>query len=153
MTILPPAGYFEIGIFQPRNQENIGTLWRTAYQLGASGIFIVGRKQRHQTSDLWRVDWRIPYRQFDCFDDFLAARPVGAQLVGVEFGGEPLGTFRHPARAIYLLGSETNGLPGYVMEKCDALVEIETVRELSFNVAVSGAIVLYDRLRSGAERA
>lgn len=30
--------YFEIGIFHPKHGENIGTLWRTAYQLGAAGI-------------------------------------------------------------------------------------------------------------------
>jgi len=35
-------GYFEIGILHPRNSANVGTLWRSAYQLGASGIFIIG---------------------------------------------------------------------------------------------------------------
>ncbi|MBP8964648.1 MAG: hypothetical protein KBG27_04625, partial [Flexilinea sp.] len=76
--------YFEIGIFQPRNGENIGTLWRSAWQLGAAGIFTIGRKQRKQTSDVLNVPQKIPYRHFDSFEDFLISRPVGTQLIGVE---------------------------------------------------------------------
>ncbi len=37
--------YFEIGIFHPKTKENIGTLWRSAYQLGAAGIFTIGKRQ------------------------------------------------------------------------------------------------------------
>ena len=35
------SGYFEIGIYNGKTEVNMGTLWRSAYQLGASGIFIV----------------------------------------------------------------------------------------------------------------
>lgn len=138
-------GYFEIGIYHPLHWENVGTLWRSAYQLGASGIFTIGRKQPRQHTDLWHVDRRIPYRRYDTFDDFYANRPVGARLVGVEFGGTPLASFSHPSMAVYLLGSESNGLPSHVLERCDAVVEIESVNAMSFNVAVSGSLVLYSR--------
>ena len=36
--------YFEIGVYHPKKEVNIGTLWRTAYQLGASVIFTIGLK-------------------------------------------------------------------------------------------------------------
>jgi tRNA G18 (ribose-2'-O)-methylase SpoU len=141
--------YFEIGIFQPRNDENIGTLWRSAWQLGAAGIFTIGRKQRRQTSDVLNVPQLLPYRQFETLEVFLSARPAGAQVIGVEFGGTPLGTFKHPERAIYLLGSEANGLSKEVIARCNAVVQIESVHYKSYNVAIAGSIVMYHRLISG----
>jgi len=139
-------GYFEIGVFHLRNSANVGTLWRSAYQLGASGLFIIGKPYRRQTSDTANAQALIPLRQFDTFEDFLAARPVGAQLVGIEMGGVPLAGFCHPERALYLLGAEDSGLPPRVLSACNAVVAIESVRLQSFNLAVSGSIVMYNRL-------
>lgn len=139
-------GYFEIGVFHPRSTDNIGTLWRTAYQLGATGIFTIGRPYRQQASDTQHTAYEIPLRSFANFDDFLANRPVGAQLIGVEMGGEPLSGFVHPERAVYLLGSEANGLPAQVLQQCNAVVTLEHVRYESYNLAVAGSIVLYHRL-------
>lgn len=34
-------GYFEIGVYHPKTPMNVGTLWRSAYQLGAAGGSIV----------------------------------------------------------------------------------------------------------------
>ena len=60
-------------------------------------------------------------------------------------GGIPLKSFVHPERAIYLLGAEDHGLPGEIMDKCHKIISIETIRTESFNVAVAGSIVMYDR--------
>ena len=140
-------GYFEIGIYRPKHWENVGTLWRSAWQLGAAGIFTIGGgKAKHQITDVLRVDKRIPLRCYDDFEAFLAARPQGTQLVGVEMGGAPLKTFVHPVRAVYLLGSEVDGLPREVLTKCQHVVEIESVNYASFNVSVSGSLVMYHRL-------
>jgi tRNA G18 (ribose-2'-O)-methylase SpoU len=81
--------YFEVGVYNARNQINIGTLWRSAYQLGAAGIFTIGRPYSHQTSDTSHAMQQIPMRHYLTFDDFLVARPVGAALVGIEMGGIP----------------------------------------------------------------
>ena len=144
--ITKDLGYFEIGIFQPKHWENVGTLWRSAWQLGAAGIFTIGGKPRRQITDVLRVDKRIPLRCYEDFDAFLAARPQGAQLVGVEMGGAPLHTFTHPVRAVYLLGSEVDGLTKPILEKCQHVVELESVNYPSFNVAVAGSLVMYHRL-------
>lgn len=139
-------GYFEIGIYQPRNDENIGTLWRSANQLGAAGIFVIGRSYRRQSSDTETTLNVVPLRHYLTFEDFLLARPVGAQLIGIEMNGQPLSTFQHPERAIYLLGSEANGLPGRILRQCNAVVALEAVNKASYNLAVAGSIVLYHRL-------
>lgn len=138
--------YFEIGIFAPIHQENIGTLWRSAYQLGAAGIFVIGKWRRTQASDTANTRSEIPFRNYPTWDDFLQHRPIGARLIGIEIGGKPLNSFQHPVQAIYILGSEANGLPPYVQEQCDEVISIDSVRDASYNVAVAGSIVIYHRL-------
>lgn len=139
-------GYFEIGVYQARNDENIGTLWRSAYQLGAAGIFTIGRPYHYQPSDTQHTYQQIPLRCYTTFEEFLQNRPVGAQLIGVEMGGRPLAGFRHPQIALYLLGSEAMGLPARILEQCNSVIELESVVYPSYNVAVSGSIVLYHRV-------
>jgi tRNA G18 (ribose-2'-O)-methylase SpoU len=138
--------YFEIGIYAPIRSENIGTLWRSAYQLGAAGIFIIGSPPRNQASDTTKTRNEIPLRIFPTWEDFLTHRPIGGRIVAVEMGGIPLATYEHPSNALYVLGSEANGLPQHVLDQCDHQISIETVRSQSFNVAVAGSIVMYHRI-------
>jgi tRNA G18 (ribose-2'-O)-methylase SpoU len=139
-------GYFEIGIYRPKTETNVGTLWRSAYQLGASGIFTIGRRYEKQASDTL-ASWRhVPMRHFLTIEDMLSARPYSCELVGVEMGGKPLADFSHPERAIYLLGAEDFGLPPKILEMCNRTVSLESVNTPSFNVAVAGSIVAYSRV-------
>jgi tRNA G18 (ribose-2'-O)-methylase SpoU len=140
------SGYFEIGVYYPKTVENIGTLWRSAYQLGATGIFTIGSRYKRQASDTLKVPLNIPLRMYASIDEFLECRPHGAQLVGVEMGGEPLAKFTHPRCATYLLGSEDNGLPPVLLRLCQHVVSIEAARTASYNVAIAGSLVMYHRL-------
>lgn len=139
-------GFFEIGIYRPKTEQNVGTLWRSAYQLGAAGIFTIGRRYRRQASDTVQANRHIPLRHYETIEEFHEARPYNTPLICVEFGGKPLSTFRHPEQATYLLGAEDFGLPKNVLEICQHLISIETVRTESFNVSVAGSIVMYHRL-------
>lgn len=87
----------------------------------------------------------MPVTYYDGWNAFAAATPYGALLVAVEMGGEPLETFEHPERAIYLLGSEDNGLPDSVVRACHRHVALPAVRTESYNVAAAGSILMYDR--------
>lgn len=139
------AGYFEIGVYHPKTHFNIGTLWRSAYQLGAAGIFTINHRYKRQASDTYNAAGDIPLRQYANWEEFLIGRPEGAQLIGVEMGGEPLGAFRHPKRALYLLGAEDHGLPQAIQDQCQHIISLKAVRQPSFNVAVAGSLVMYDR--------
>jgi tRNA G18 (ribose-2'-O)-methylase SpoU len=57
------SGYFEIGINNGKTEHNIGTLWRSAYQLGANSIFTIGRRYNKQSSDTYNVPDQIPLRE------------------------------------------------------------------------------------------
>lgn len=140
------AGYFEIGIYQPKYEENIGTLMRSAYQLGASGVFTIGKRYSRQAGDVFNIAKHVPLRHYADMLEFEATRPEGAKLIGIEKGGEPLSGFAHPKRAIYLLGAEDYGLAPELAEQCDALVTLDAIREPMYNVSVAGSILMYDRM-------
>ena len=138
-------GYFEIGIYHCKTPMNLGTLWRSAYQLGAAGIFLIGARFRKQASDTLQAYRHIPLREYSDFEHFQSARPYDCMLVGVEMGGKSLSGYTHPQRAIYLLGAEDHGLPARIAEKCQRIISLEAIHRPSYNVAVAGSLVMYHR--------
>ena len=78
---------------------------------------------------------------------FAAAAPYSTVWVAVEMGGTPLAEFVHPERAVYILGAEDAGLPKSVVSACQYCISLDGVRASSYNVAVAGSIVMYDRCR------
>lgn len=139
-------GYFAIGVFRSKTEHNVGTLWRSAYILGAAYIFTVDGKYKKQASDVLRTWARIPLFQYRNFDEMLTNIPYDCQLIGVEIDerAEMLAEFEHPKRAIYLLGAEDTGLPDFVREKCHKLIRLPG--NSSLNVGVTGSIVIHDRV-------
>ena len=141
------SGYFEIGIYQTKIPRNVGTLWRSAYQLGAAGIFTIGRRYDHRTSsDNYNAPNNIPLRHHETIEAFLANLPLHSVLVGIELGGIPLSEFVHPRNALYLLGADDTGLPRAVLAKCSQVVSLQAISQPAYNVAVAGSIVLYHRV-------
>jgi tRNA G18 (ribose-2'-O)-methylase SpoU len=140
------TGYFEIGIYHTKTEINVGTLWRSAYQLGASGIFTIGRRYKKQSSDTVKAMTKMPLRHYDTIKEFKIGRPIGAVLIGIEMGGISLGQFEHPKNCIYILGAEDYGLSKDIMESCNTIVSLDSVNSISYNVAVAGSIVMYDRI-------
>lgn len=138
-------GYFEIGIYQPKTEMNVGTLWRSAYQLGASGIFTIGRRYKKQSSDTTNSYLHVPLRNYETFEDFKEHLPYDCQVVPVEMGGHKLSNIVHPERAVYLLGAEDYGLPKDITDHCKLVISLESIGQNSYNVAVAGSIVMYHR--------
>ena len=74
--------------------------------------------------------------------------PKGCKLVGVEItdDADDLPNFVHPIQAMYILGPEKGSLSPETIQKCDFIIKIPT--KFSLNVAIAGAIVMYDRLKT-----
>ena len=140
------SGYFGIGIYYPKRDFNIGTLWRTAVNFNASFIFTIGKKYKKQTSDVFNAYSKIPMYHYDDAEAFFSNVPRDCQIIGLEQNdiSKSLIDFKHPKRAIYLIGAEDVGLQEGIVNKCQHVIEIPS--DGSLNVAVSGAVVLYDRL-------
>lgn len=143
-------GYFGIGIVNGKNGVNLGTLWRSAYQMGAVFIFTVGHRYKPQSSDTYMAYRHMPLYQYPDWQAFINGGLYDCMRIAVEMGGEPLITFDHPQRAVYLLGAEDNGIPPKIIGDCHKVVELPSVRQPSFNVAVAGSIVMYDRIAKQA---
>lgn len=142
----PHTSFYGIGIMQPTREINVGTLWRSAYVMGASFIFTVSERYKKQSSDVVVTPSRIPLYHYHDLDDLKAHLPHGAPLVGVELtdNAQFVSDFDHPRRAVYLLGSETNGLSEKTLADCHHVIKLPG--EFSLNVAVAGSIIMHDRI-------
>ena len=146
-------GYFGIGVYNSKSEQNVGTLWRSAYQLGCQFLFTVGTRYRHAPTDTVKVTQRLPLFELDDWNAFVEFAPRGARWVAVETGGVPLDEFEHPLDAVYILGSEDAGLPRSILRSCHDVVSLRAENYGSYNVAVAGSLVLYDRLQKATLRA
>lgn len=139
-------GFFGIGVYHPKREVNIGTLWRTANLMGASFLFTIKKRYKKQASDTMKSHRHIPLHHFDDFDDCKKHLPYRCRIVGVELTqeAENLKEFCHPEQACYLLGAEDYGLPEDILEQCHLIVKLNGF--YSMNVAVAGSIVIYHRV-------
>lgn len=144
-------GYFAIGIDGVSKPGNMGNLIRTAHGFGAAFVFAIqpkyGAEEVHSLAqagtDTSKTAEHIPFFEYDGIDDLTL--PQGCQLVGIEITDEAteLPSFRHPAKAAYILGSERFSLSPEIIARCHHVIKIPT--KFSLNVATAGAIVMYDR--------
>ena len=139
-------GFFGIGILNNANKFNIGTLWRSAYILGASFIFTVTKRFKPQSSDVTKAWAKIPLYHYKTIDELKSNLPHSTKLIGVEMTKQstPLIQFKHPIRGVYLLGNERIGLSDNILNECESVVSLPG--DFSLNVAVAGSILMYDRV-------
>jgi tRNA G18 (ribose-2'-O)-methylase SpoU len=125
---------------------NVGSLFRTAHAFGASFVFTVDaryKRREAENSDTSRTAQQVPLYEFDSVEALRL--PTDCALVGVELLEEAaeLPSFRHPRCAAYVLGPERGSLSAKLLACCDQVVKIPT--KFCVNLAVAGAIVMYDR--------
>ncbi len=140
-------GYFGIGVEGVSKSANVGALLRTAHAFGASFCFTIGAgfdARAGRTADTADTPVHVPLWRYP--NSGALALPQGCILVGVELLDEAteLPSFRHPLSAAYVLGPERSGLSPEVLAQCRHVVRIPT--KFSLNLAVAGALVLYDRM-------
>ncbi len=145
------GAWFGIGIVRGKVSSNHGSLWRSALSFGASYTFTVGRrydKKSEGAADVYKSHRQMPCFGYESVSAFAASAPVDAQWVAVEYGGQSLSHFRHPKRAVYILGSEDAGIPPSLVARAHHHVSIPVAlgRPASFNVAAAGAIIMWDRM-------
>jgi tRNA (guanosine-2'-O-)-methyltransferase len=139
----PGRGYFGIGIENMKSVQNLGTLWRSAINLGADFIFVIGKRYKHQCSDTTKAFRHIPLFQYEFIEDFVI--PDDCRLIGVEIleQSKDLITFQHPERAVYLLGAEDYGLSPRAIDRCHDIVKFDS--RFCMNVSCAGSILMWDR--------
>lgn len=149
-----PNGYCAIGVYEPIYNVNLGLLWRSALLLDASAMFTIGKEYFPVTSDTTQAHRHLPLYNYKDMADLEEHLPMQAEIICVELtdSAENLVTFQHPKQAIYLLGSEVQGLPETITNKYRT-IKIPMSHPMSMNVSFTGSIVLYDRLAKLSKKA
>ncbi len=147
MALARTRGYFGIGAEGVSKSANVGALLRTAHAFGAAFCFTLGAgldARAARTADTADTPGHVPLWRFASIEALVL--PQGCQLVGIELLDEAadLPSFRHPLNAAYVLGPERAGLSPELLGRCRHVVRIPT--RFALNLAVAGALVLYDRL-------
>ncbi|MGE3066938.1 MAG: RNA methyltransferase [Hyphomicrobiaceae bacterium] len=141
-------GYFGVGAQRISKSLNLGNMMRSAHAFGASFTFTIGAdyQKLEALADTSHAADHLPHYNWRGLDDMTL--PRGCRLVGVELTDTAidLPSFRHPRQAAYVLGPERGSLSDDLVARCDYVVKIPTL--FCVNVAMAGAIVMYDRIRS-----
>jgi RNA methyltransferase, TrmH family len=141
---LGSVGDTGLALWRVGDPGNVGTLLRAADALGPAFVALSEGSADPTGPKALRASAGAIFRVPTCvFEE--APRPWVAL---VPHGGRPLWDFRE-GRTTFALGAEREGLPAEVLAKCNERVTIpQSGAAESLNVAMAGAIALYERRRS-----
>lgn len=142
-------GYFGIGVESISKSGNLGNLVRSSHAFGASFFFTVDavvKKAQMEGVDTSSSALHMPFYEFANVKSMVL--PTDCTLVGIELTDDAvdLPSFRHPTKAVYILGPEKGNLSPAMIERCAFCIKIPM--KFCINVGVAGAIVMYDRMIS-----
>jgi TrmH family RNA methyltransferase len=134
-----------LALWQLADPGNLGTLIRAADAFGAAVSLSPGcadptspKALRASVGSIWRVPLGV-------WENSL---PGAKRVALVAHGGEPLASIDLSGRVVFFLGAEREGLPDEIERDVEATIPIAGAESL--NVAVTGAIALYELCRGGA---
>jgi len=132
-----------VSLWRVSDPGNLGTILRTADGFGASVALSAGCADPTGPKALRAsagAVFRVPIAGFD--------EPSGKRIALVSHGGQPLARLDSGVPVSYVLGAEREGLPDDVVAACDETTTIPLAEGAeSLNVAVAGAIALYEHRR------
>jgi RNA methyltransferase, TrmH family len=127
-----------LALWRIADPGNVGTLLRSADAFGAGAMLSEGCADPFGPKALRAAmgsTFRVPLRDFD----------LRGAVALVADGGEPLEHVELERYSTFVLGSERDGLPEEVLERCDIRATIPVQNVESLNVAMAGTLVLYAR--------
>jgi TrmH family RNA methyltransferase len=138
---LPPVG---LALWRVGDPGNVGTLLRAADALGPAFVALspgcadpTGPKALRASMG---AIFRVPTCPFDT--------APGRRIALVPRGGEPLRELTLDEPTVFVLGAEREGLPDVILAGADIRATIpQAAGAESLNVAMAGAIALYERAR------
>ena len=138
-----------IGLSDPKNPANVGSILRTAGNFRVDNVFYTGtRYDRARLQNQTQNISRKVSRHVHCekVDNLLTELDKNTRIVCVELAqnATPLPDYQHPEQAIYIFGPEDGSLSQDIIDQADDIVYIPTVD--CMNLAITVSVVMYDRL-------
>jgi len=146
-------GYSCIGLDNPKNPLNVGSVIRAAGCYDVSMVAIGGvRPDRYMgriATDTQASYRHLPVLRGKDLHDLLPydCVPVAVDLID---GAIPLQDYTHPERAFYIFGAEDATLGTRTLSWCRDVVYIPT--NYCMNLAATVNVVLYDRMAKAIKR-
>lgn len=135
-------GYWGIAFYEPKFEKNIGMAIRSAHCFGADFIILIGKRFAKTPADTMATERHIPIYEYKDLKDFEAHLPVGCEVVVVECDGDDIRGFKHPQRAVYLIGGEDRSVPKIKAKR----VKFPTSQ--CINMAMASTLISYDRINT-----
>ena len=137
--------YSSIGLYNPKDHHNIGSVLRACVNFNVSMLAVEGGRYNkqagtntlqghHEMPFLNNVDNLHDVIPYDCV-------PVAIDLVE---GATNIVEYKHPDRAFYIFGPEDGTLGRKVTDYCRDVVYVPTVS--CMNLAATVHVVMYDRM-------
>ena len=135
-----------VALWHVADPGNVGTLLRAADAFGAGVALSEGCADptgpKAVRASMGAI-FRVPVAGFE--------QPDGRRVALVARGGTPLPELAIDGDVVLVLGAERDGLPAEVLERCDERVSIpQPGGGESLNVAMAGAIALYELVARGS---
>lgn len=139
-----------VGLYEIANPGNLGTIIRTADSFGVAGVLLIGETADPFAPAAVKASmgslFALPVVPVATLDDAIGwAHAAGVSVVTTSARGSTvLGAAPLRVPALFVFGSEGDGLPADVIERGDIDVRIPMVGTASsLNLAVAAGIVLY----------
>jgi len=139
-------GYACIGLDNPKNTINIGSVLRAAGCYGATLVALSGsRGIKHLAHCPTDTQKNIRHMPLLMVDDLQQVIPYDCVSVAVDliYGAMSLHKYKHPVRAFYIFGAEDATLGERITSWCRDIIYIPTNN--CMNLAATVNVVLYDR--------
>lgn len=135
----------------PKFARNVAGALRAASCFGARQVWFTGSRvslehgkgadrlpREERMKGYAKVDLLQSDYPFDCFGPDVT--PVAVEVLA---SAEPMTTFEHPERALYVFGPEDGSIPGSLRRHCHRFVVLPT--DHCTNLAAAVYLTLYDR--------
>lgn len=133
-----------IGLQNPKNKINVGSILRICGNFNVNFLAIRGLRYHKCSSDTNNIVNKIPLIQVNDLKDIIPfdCIPVAVDLLSK---AKSIINYKHPKRAFYIFGPEDGILGKQVTNWCRDIIYVPT--EQCMNLAISVAVILYDRLQ------
>lgn len=144
---------FLVMLFGVTDMGNIGAIIRSAYAFGVEGIIVANLKDlkleqilRASSAAAFEMPIALAPNAYDALNEL---KLENFNVYAADMSGESVLDIKFDKKKLLILGSEGDGIPNRILEKCDKKICIKTVREFdSLNVSAAAA-VLFDRICNG----
>jgi tRNA(Leu) C34 or U34 (ribose-2'-O)-methylase TrmL len=147
--------FVTIGLINPKNTANVGSVMRAAGCYQADQVLYSGQRYDRalkMSTDTKNMSASIPLTNIETLGVYSLADAVDLEtkIVCVDLiqGATPLPAFNHPEKALYIFGPEDGTIDQKVVDRADFVVFVPTIG--CMNLAASVNVLLYDRLAKSA---